>query len=202
MMKIRPPFGWKTMAVAAVLVVGIVAAWFFVGKTHRRQEFVCDFGSAHGYQCRFMLGAGWRVEEVSTDNEIYFFHSPSDPVQRWLQDHLLHRSSDDYIQFRPQPIIDPKHVTFQNGYPAIPGNAVPKRHLIIDGCPATVETYQSSESPSTWKTQLFLYSPNKKMYYEVVTGSYRKGDQIDSEMQAIIASFHVDKVGGEPGDKR
>lgn len=188
MTKIRPQFRWKTITLlAGVLVVGIGTAWFFVGKLSRRQGIVSRLG-----QCRFTIGASWRYEPHDDDEEFDYIYRPSNPIQRWLEEHLQHRSPGADIEFTPQP-VSPKSASFQNGYPVIPGTAIPTHHLFIDGCPATVFTFSSSKTPSTLETHIFFYSPGNATFYEFVARSYRKGDQIDHEMQAIIASFHIGK---------
>jgi len=74
------------------------------------------------------------------------------------------------------------------------------RHLEIDGCPATVFTVRAGSVP---RTELVVSVPGRSLQY-TVTGNAEAANfaLIDREMQALISSFHVEKVPTPKSGKR
>jgi hypothetical protein len=200
---------WKPLAtLAIVLIVGVVGLWLAVSKMHERNE--CgSIDPVSGYQCRFTLSSDWKRDTQMPEIPRTEFFSPSPiPLRLWIDSHILHRPSPQSLTIllsdgSLKKVSGTTHLVA--GYPEmIPASLaswdiIAHRHLMIDGFPATVIT-ASTRSEHT--TMLLVYVPDKSIAYLVAGyGSVSNSVQIDSEMQAIISSFHIEKVV-QTGDKR
>lgn len=187
----------------ALLVFGL-AGFLWVRETQERKEFFSKVDAATGYQCRFTMGADWKIERGTPSGEGYsqvdqFQPPPPGPIQQWINDHLLHRpplSANHGIWLMTYPYQTALGFPLQNGYPDLgQPNPSSSRNLIIDGCHSTLTTLTYSGKRSIHSTSLFVITPDHKVLYNVLATSPAKGDQIDREVQEIIRSFHIEKVG-------
>ena len=106
------------------------------------------------------------------------------------------------------------HCPLIKGYPEFPGTDLAHgtsgqgtikahRHLLIDGCPATAVTMEMVASQTIETTVLLVHVPKHSMTFMVggMIPDMELAD-LDEEMQAILSSFHVEKVGAPTGGKR
>ena len=95
------------------------------------------------------------------------------------------------------------------GYPELTIKAqirlLTKRRLRLDGYPATLLDLAQTDSfgNTIRETFLLVYVPDKSIVFAILLG----GDAtqhgfMDREMQAIISSFHVEKVAVPTDDRR
>ena len=199
---------WKTLvALAAVAVVGIVAACLLICKAQERKEFVGSVDPVSGYRCRFTLSSAWRKYDGLIDcyppeveEEDLFLPAPRNPMMSWIALRLFHHvfppaNSPTIALMRLQPNTQRFHV--RDGYPepAWVNPSSPEftlRHLRIDVFPATVVTQTNKNYRGTW---LIISVPNFPVLYAVHNYDAPADiTQSDREMQAIISSFHVEKV--------
>jgi hypothetical protein len=205
---------WKPLAVpVAVLVVGVAASFLFVSKMRERKEFVSKVIGGYRYRCT--LSPDWKpVQTLSIGSQDWpeqhtFTTSPS-PVREWIAIHLLHQSPTTVL---PSPRLAFNTTALQTTQEVVT-KADPEetlrgeRHFRIDGCPATVDRYESSNGVQIIRvTSLCVSTPGYSYMYSVVgytiggKTDLRYRDQLDPEMQAIIASFHVEKVTPTDGKR-
>lgn len=193
---------------AAVLLVGS-AGFLWMRKMQERKEFVSDVEPATGYRCRFTIGVGWKHNredrrfvgswDVGMPPD-RFSSTPSNPLLQWITGHLLHRPQAEAdpaeISLFVEAIGSPAEASFLNGYPDRPEVTPPlsKRHLIIDGCRAILETHPYSGTSTAHETDLVICTPDRKVFFEVISYSSMQGDPADRELEQIIRSFHIEKV--------
>jgi hypothetical protein len=187
----------------AVVLIGL-AGFLWMRKMQERKEFVSKVDAATGYQCRFTMGADWKIERGTPAGEGYsqvdqFQPPPPGPIQQWINDHLLHRpplSANHGIWLMTYPYQTALGFPLRGGYPDLSQpNPSSSRNLIIDDCPSTLTTFTNPRNPSFNMTTLFVITPDHKVVYHVEAAYPANGDQIDREVQEIIRSFHVGKVG-------
>jgi hypothetical protein len=185
--------------------MGVVGICLFVWKAQKRTEYVGPVDPKSGYRCRFTLAPGWSKDDKTNGGylpegevvEAYFRPSQPNPIAAWITVHLLHRQ----LPSRDEQTLTVARLpdiagTFplRNGYP-INGPDRMQSHLKIDGFPSTVYT-QIDQYISV--TALVVYVPQARAGYIVgAMGRPHNVDHLDSEMQAIIASFHIEKVAGD-----
>jgi hypothetical protein len=200
---------WKPLAARAViLVVGVVMPGLLIGKIWERQEFVGRVDPASGYRCRFTVSAEWK-RRLNTPDPAEPFESEAftlahSPIGEWIDNHLLHRSLSD------PPTIDlldgrlngraGRGVTeFKPSFLGSDQTDTDHRFK-IDGYPSVVLTMRSGWH---YETKLIVYVPEVTVVYEI---SCKTEDEdiarVESEMQEIISSFHIDKVAVSEGGKR
>lgn len=133
---------------------------------------------------------------------------PPNPMMSWIARRLFHHvlpseNSPIIALMRLRPSAKMFHI--RDGYPEViwgnpPSPNISQRHLQIDGFPATVVTHTNKYYRGTW---LIVSVPDCPVAY-VVTACDTPADMGKSsrEMQAIIASFHVEKVPVLSGGKR
>ncbi len=203
---------WKLLVVlAAVLVMGVVSC-LLISKVHERKEFVGNIDEASGYRCRFSLASSWRVTGRNIalslgvlDNAT--FKPARSPIREWIDRVLLHR------QTAIQPLIGLRAVTkdtaswsdftYQAGYPELwlgpREHILTRRRLWIDNCPATVVSFELARSHP--HTLLSVAVPDHSVVFMIRDGNL-KSEDLNREMQAIISSFHIEKVAAGAGGKR
>ena len=205
---------WKAFAaLAAVLVVAVVALCLFIGKARERKEYVSQMDPRSGYRCHFTLSSDWRKGSWSpsalygrTQELDYiksFVPTPPNPIMSWIATHLFHQAG---ISVLPPSILllslkanEMKYYfRVQAGYPEpLRGGQgqltiLIHRHLRIDGFPATIVTEAGQYCNGV---TLLVYVPDHSMSYEVNgLAATQDAASLDREMQAIIASFHIEKV--------
>jgi len=142
--------------------------------------------------------------------ELNLFTLPPTPIRSWINSHILHRLAPDPPEI---DLLDGKINAFNgtakivDGYPELPaagpGQILSHRHIRIDGNPATVFTGSYVNSgKSYYGTTLLVYVPNESLMYIVGGGaSVSDAAPVNREMQAIISSFHVEKVPVPTGGK-
>jgi len=135
--------------------------------------------------------------------------SPSGPLSQWLSLHFFPKTvpaKTPKIGLFSCPLKDfPGHTRLVRGYPEFVGEGegtVPKHtqsHLLIDGCPATIMDFTSfPDSPGPYS--LIVYDSKSDLLY-CVGGVAEEGESawFHREMQAIIASFHIEKASFPAG---
>ncbi|MCW3100600.1 MAG: hypothetical protein JWL77_6218 [Chthonomonadaceae bacterium] len=194
---------WKFFGIlAAVVVLGAVGLCLWESKPPRRKEFIGQVDPVSGYRCRFTLSSEWREDKPEKGSDLlsidYFCPPVPNLIHAWIANHLLHQvvpSATEPTINLLAPRISAVHVfKIQAGYPELINQPryFTHRHLRIDGFPATVVT-TSDKSDSA--TILLVYIPDHSISYRVTgSGTPYNAAETDREMQAIIASFHVEKV--------
>jgi len=100
-------------------------------------------------------------------------------------------------------------VKIQRGYPELDshriGRILTNRHLQIDKCPATVTRFEITTGlpQPIHCTCLCVFSPDHGSTYLIgsIAGN-SNGERIDREMEAIAASFHIERAGDPAASKR
>jgi hypothetical protein len=194
----------KALSVLAVIItVGAIALCLPLGKGNRK-DFVGRVYPGTGYRCRFALSSAWKREHNTKETlgwmwivEDSFVAPSENPIWHWITLHLFPQKvsagnarsiSLDIIQTKGDPfryyIVDEYPHPFYSHHL----RPSPARRLIIDGYPATVTT-------------VIVYVPDHSVSYVVNGGTdTQNAAPVNREMQAIISSFHVEKVtpaGGE-----
>ena len=206
---------WKRIAVlAAVLVSGVTAVSLFLIKAQERKPFLGKVDLATGLRCRFTLSPDWRRKANAAGQfyaEAVTFTSPPSAIRQWLATHVYHQQASKRnpptIYLMSANVKDLRfNLQIQAGYPELPTrnsaqlHVFVHRHLLIDGYPATVLT-ASDRSDSG--TLLLVYVPEHSMAYILIgAGQPPSSARIEREMQAITASFHIDKVAVPTVGKR
>ena len=212
--------GWKPVAVLTVALSVVVAAGLWVRQGQKRAEFLGNVDPASGYRCRFTLSSNWHRHEdrsgrASDVVDFYRFTPPEiGPILRWIETHIPHRSKPTQLPpfIAPEIYLITNHVRqssdiapLLNGYPIVPrlGEPLTERHITIDSCPATiVEDALTDTVPPIRTATLLVYTPDRKVVYSVNAFFLVPENQGDREIQAIIASFHIEKVAVPPFGKR
>ena len=183
---------------AATLLVGVVALCFIIGKAFQRTEFISYVDPVSGYRCRFTFNSAWKTVDVGppsvTRGPDYVFFGPSrNPIQQWIAVHLFHEQTTSGA---PPGIY---LTTVINGPSTALGRQEQiqsKRHFMIDGCPAVV--LQCTEEPlgePPGHTHFWVFVPHQSIHFEIdATIDSPDTDDVDKEMQAVIASFHVERT--------
>jgi len=208
---------WKILAVlTAILVVGATGAYLLIHKARERKTFLGNIDS--GYRCRFTLSSVWQwaVTAQGTARAVdppppiavdyaQFDLPPPSPMSKWLSLHLLHPGAVPQdlpkIGLFSYPLSEfPAKFRLIQGYPSPDWQGTaPKHtqsHLFIDGCPATVIYLTTSVTGKPLHcVYLLVYEPTRSFLY-CVGGNSASNDSawFHREMQAIVASFHVEKV--------
>jgi len=211
---------WKSLSLLAVVVVNVAALCLLVGKARERREFVGPVDNA-GYRYRFTVSSAWKNDALEQWDfmcvpkpELSLSSPAPDPVRLWINAHLLHipPSDPDKIYLRkelPVRSAGPRsgfRSSIVDGYPE-PYYGIPVRyvwsptqhrsirHFLIDGYPATSD--ECDIAPYHLES-LLVYVADHRRVYEV-TGVSKSANhyQLHRQMQAIIASFHVEKVSGK-----
>lgn len=202
--------GKALAGIAAVLMVGLVGLCVWSRKPPKRREFISPVAPTTEYRFRLTVGEGWKILKQQSAWEINdtMYIAPPDPtpVEKWMADHLLPRPKRIHIpsiMLTVQHPLSQNEMPLQHGYPSVsaPGS-LSLRHLLIDGCPTTVDTIQlPDQGPAYRGTVLIAYTPDRELKYTLLAASYMAGDQTDHEMQNIIHSFHIQKVPGPDSKK-
>lgn len=217
--------GLKYFAViSAVLVIGGGGAWLFTGEAHERQEFIEQSDPASGYRCRFTVASDYQQREDVVQGTSIFTTKPPDPKWYYLQTKILRHPPPE------TPVISLKHfsekdaslVPIRNGYPApvmdVSDQILAVRHFQIDlGCPVTVVTYiENGKDRSNRCIDMYVSLPSGRNVYRL-SGHISEGNPfvsdykivlkrnvaaLDREMEAILSSFHVEKIVVPAGGKR
>jgi len=188
----------------AVLLIGLIG-FLWMRKMQERQEFVSNVDAATGYQCRFTVDADWKIERAppSRQGDIQvevarFDPLPPGPIHQWINDRILHRAPRSlnhgiWLMTSPQQTAQ---LPLRGGYPDLrrwhPSSA---RNMIIDGCASTLATFTGPRRSPFKFTRLYVITPDHTVVYNVDFAYLKKGDQMDKEVQEIIRSFHVKKLG-------
>ena len=144
----------------------------------------------------------------SSSSKIGYFSLSTSPTRQWIDSHFLHRSAaPPTIAFYAQIVhvsVPNRWLHFVNGYPETPFLAstrvLAKSHLMVDGYRATVCTV---EQGSMHFVSLAVYLPDKSLLYCVGGLADRlTSASVDREMQAVITSFHIEKVAVPTSGKR
>jgi hypothetical protein len=206
--------GKKPLAFLFVaLSVGVVVSWTFVRKAQERQEFIGKVDPATGYRCRFTLAPHWHCtdhrsvgNEERTDYDV-FSPLPLSALSRWTEAHLFHPAtsstargpstpSEIYLISQPIRQQDVGYYHLRNGYPIVDvrGETVSERHFMVDGCHATLSQKSFFINPSIEAITFCLYTPNRTVMYLLQTNVFLERNNVEREMQAIVASLHIEKV--------
>lgn len=208
---------WKLLAGFGLLTLLIPATYGLMGSTRpERKEFVSRVHPISGARCRFTLSADWLIRKFSYEQseeapEAYTFTAPPpNSVQRWTDRYLRHHEKYEpsilYLtSYNAQHL--PGHLKILMGFPEtnLPPSVhvVTHRNLQLDHCPATLITLEQSTAHSNRGSYLLVYGPDQEFVY--IMGSATtpsNADQADREIQAIMASFHVEKVAPPPVGRR
>ncbi|MCW3098547.1 MAG: hypothetical protein JWL77_4165 [Chthonomonadaceae bacterium] len=221
---------WKSLAVlAAVMAVGVVGSYLFLARMGERKEFVGKVDPASGLRCRYTVASGWGhnigqllggsaanswKKITSSPGESHweldaewFTAPPPLPIQEWIDSHLGRRPnpgspSIDQRTYRASDLS--KSVRIQDRYPEAVlsprARLITRSHLRIDGYPATVDV---TDVPYYRYKGMFayIYVPDQRILYAMYfSAPASEFAPLEREMQAIIASFHIEKVtGGKQG---
>lgn len=203
----------KLAAVLCSALAGIVACVFWGSRQERHERVGPVVG---GYRCRFMLSTAWQSDDAdlySRDAETGAFRRMSDavfkarpsPLLQWCYRSLLHRPPPPPAEIRlttytvaDLPTFSFMH-RFEGVYPEpLPGDQeriVAHRHLTIEGCPATFvrmeRTIAGQKCPGT---QVLIDVANHTVVYDLRSVSFSPADGVNEEIQAILSSFHVERV--------
>lgn len=212
-------FIWKPLTILTVMLSVGVAAGLWIRQGQKRTAFFGNVDKASGYRCRFTLSSNWHrhdsLSELASDVvDVMSFTPPElSPVLRWIGSHIPHRSESTQlppfitpeISLITNTVRQPSDASlFLNGYPIVNerGRLLTERHLNIDGCPATVvETDLTDTTPPIRAATLLVYTPDRKVVYIVRAFLLVPENQGDREMEAIIASFHIEKVAPPTGKR-
>jgi len=198
---------WQPLVVlTTVVVVGIVATCLLICKVQERRDFVGRVDTLSGYRCRFTLSSAWRQYDGPSQDDLgilsqedSFCPPPPNPITAWIAVHLLHKVLPPETPTIALMMVRPNSTMFhvRDGYPELAGANPPspdisQRHLRIDGCLATVVTQTNSDYRAMW---LIVSVPNVPVIYAVTAYDVPSDiAQSDHEMQAIMSSFHVERV--------
>ncbi len=209
---------WKTAAVlvAILIVMGVVVCCVLLGKMQERKGFVSNVTAGYRYRCT--LSTNWKLAQASERSSTYF--SAPNPIQEWISVHLFHQPPTNGTLFNGRPELDlgiatseemPNFIKMEAGYPEPESGAISAgikaltaKHFRLDGCPATMATMEAigPNGKNAHVTTLLVCPPNQVTTYLVfIAAEPEYSTQADREMQAILASFHVEKVAGTSGAK-
>jgi hypothetical protein len=210
---------WKSLTTPVAVLVGVVGVCLFLCKMRERKEFVSNV--INGYRFRCTLSTDWKPTEVFNmppgliEEAVFFARPPL--IQEWIVTHVCHQSPSTldavYGQQSLQLEIETGKVIpgmfLQDGYPELDPRAsetvastiLPSRHYRIDGCLATMTGYDTLYHGRTLRyTILLVCTPDYRSEYTVMSYSTpERSDLVDPEMQAILTSFHVEKVVSKHG---
>lgn len=210
----------SVVASVVALVTGIVATCLLIDKIKERTDVVSK--PVMGYRYHFTRPSDWHIAQDYSDAshgmpEAYTFVPTPRPIREWIAVHLFHQPphSVPFIVEQPRYSMEtetalaaPHDIQIKSGYPEpdFQGRmqVLSERHLRIDACPATVFRCEMVLQMGTTfhVTMLIVYQPDTGNEYTLQGWAERHySDQIDREMQAIIASFHVEKVAAPVGSK-
>jgi len=214
-MRKRRTIRWKSLLALSVGMAA-VALFVFFGSRQERREVVGTVIA--GYRYRFTLSTVWqrdtgrlRMLDVETglptpvDDQV-FTPRPS-PVLEWTYRHLLHRPPPNSSEIRlttytirDLPAFNFMH-RFQEGYPEpiLTGQEriLTHRHTEVDGCPTTIVSLEQTELKRTHRgTQVLIDVSHHTIVYDLHGFSISPTDEVSQEIQAILSSFHVEKIAG------
>jgi len=217
-----PGSSWKRRAaLITILVAGIGMTSLLVGKMRERKVFVS--AAVAGYRYRCTLSADWkRTQEARTMPpdlpRPVSFTAPPSPIRAWIASHLPGKPSvpKHWTYENPTLIVETEKVTAQytsirshGGYPKLDlhgvGHILTDRHLQIDKCPATVTRFEITTGipQPIHCTCLCVFSPDHDHAYLIGSiAEISNGDRIDREMEAIAASFHIERTDDPAASKR
>lgn len=212
---------WKTrVGFATVLVTGIVIAYLMMRAdlTPKRNEFISPFvgpvTSKALYRCRFTVSEDWQkrrptLEQSSDVSDLVGIEPLPSPFKQWIDSHLFHRPpmAPTCIFLNHSTLQgDPGSFLVVGGYPDLPaGSQEPRvqKHYRIGPYPATLFQLQIAQGGASYSLTLFyVYIPEADMVFILSSVTEpAEATALDREMQAIIASYHVEKAV-EPEDKK
>jgi hypothetical protein len=172
----------------------VVASWLMSRTDQDRKPFVGGTDPASGLRCRITVSSGWKQGDG-----FLFYDPPLLSTQRWINRELLDRAD-------PQPPAlllsnGLRKFYLRDGYPELkqPGRFLhlTHLHLQVGGYPATLLKYDALGPPPYHCLFLLVYvNDNSKVYSVFTSAAPSNADMLEREMQAIIASFHIEKVTG------
>ncbi len=206
---------WKSLiSLTAIVVVVAAGIGFVVGQPQARKEFIGKTDPVSGYRCRFTVSTYWKPDPFRWCSKTDFEHSfvlTSSPIQLWIERHLMHTFTDKeipHIYLAELPTDETSNAsTLVDGYPEVMTagmrRLISHRHLTIDGCPSTIATYETTEMPGGLSSRtmvLLVHGSTSAVVWGMA--ETEKFASVEEEMQAIISSFHVEKMRVPPGEKR
>lgn len=217
-------------AVATTLVVAAACLW--VGKMQARHEVFGGIDPASGFRCRYTVGAGWganvgqigsgsaaswKLEHFASGKSYWildanWFDAPRpSPLQEWIDSHSGKRAyqgprsiNQDTLRANDMAKLFP----IRDGYPEPvlkpQAHILSHRHFRVDGCPATVVDAEMLNGESERTMIVCIYVPAPALLYELQFRGAPMSESapLDRELQAILASFHVEKIALPIAGKR
>jgi len=200
---------WKSVAaIAALLTISVVASCLLIGTMRERKVFVGNV--VRGYRYRCTLSTDWRPTHngVSGYVEEHSFAAAPSPIREWIDIHLFRQPKPTGNPVIQQPRLTLGQETgkgsgfihVRSGYPELdvggPLKMVTGKHFRVDNCPATLTGIDMSGAGiNSHYTILLICTPDyTNTYFVTAAAPPAYSNQADREMQAIISSFHVEKV--------
>ncbi|MCW3055085.1 MAG: hypothetical protein JWN14_4255 [Chthonomonadales bacterium] len=223
-------FRWQSILVLTMMV-GVILSWLWISKMNERKELVGKTDTVSKFRCRFTVPSDWqatdnlrRVAVLSASSGVQPLHCwsvPSHvledetftplpgPIRLWMDNYVLHRRTDNSPSIHLSTLtgtLVPWQYQINGGYPqpvVFDEERPLTRRLCINGYRATVVTDPLKPGEAMRKMWLLVYVPHHSILYEVsVSAETSDFAPLDREMQAIVASYHIEKVAGSAGDKR
>lgn len=219
-MKTEKRSRWKVRAsLAALFIVGVTACWLAVriGIAGGRKAYV-SHDDATGGRCRFTVASDWESALPSPGNRkedlpyhFVFTSPPPTRLRRWLDRHLGRKTpliSSTLTVETARIAIAHAAFVLVDGYPewnnANGPQPVRRKRMRVDGCPATQTTWEwrSGNRVFARGTIVAIYVPDSGTLYEVnvASGEYG-GDRADQEIEALLASFHIERKRAPAGGR-
>ena len=201
---------WRLAAalcvVLAALAIGLTMGLerdCLAADRHRKRQALVGRVDPKGYRCRFTLSSDWRSED-----ERDLRHGPVDgQIDKAVFFPTRVRVVEIDLQTFGKTML-PRDVPILSGYPEPidwgKDRLITHRHLRIDGCPATmVRAYWMDGGQRYRETEFYVYVPSRSILYLLHTCSQpAEYERADREMQAIIRTFHVERVVPSSRPKR
>ena len=207
-------------ACATLLAVGVVVTSLLFGKARERKEVVGPIVAGYRYRCT--LSTDWKLRPANPLAEhppfpSYDFQAYRNPILEWITTHLLSQSptKGNATSWQPTLGMDQRSledygpwIKIKGTYPRFdsPGKLLSERNFRIDGCPATLVRYEQFTnfgSQSIRETFLCVAAPDSSGICVVSCLADRQDSEaIDKEVNAIVSSFHVEKVAASTDKKR
>ena len=182
------------------LLIVVTATWLWIARMREPHLFVGKVDPETGYRCRFTHGfALTQTQRPNSGNSLLdyaVFTPPSGHLRQWLESHLFHQpvaatpQDSQIVLYSLAGIrIDRLNISHRN-------DIVEQHDIRLSGYPATLLHLDSwNGGKHTRGTELYVYGPDHTLFY-YISGSAEGAnyERVDKEMQAIIASFRLERV--------
>lgn len=196
-----------------VVIAATLCLWSRAPQERRtfRRTFISSADPKSGYAFRCTLSTQLKYGEhrhgaPGTESDILFFRRNSTLQRITGLYHPIPDSAIILMTCATKPLD--KCFRIVEGYPELIGfgqtRIIKYRQLRIDGCPATFVISEGRIGPSQYhQSALLVHVPKHSMLYAVVgNADLSKFAEVDAEMEAIIPSFHIERIAVGAGGKR